>query len=49
VATKVDISGPLKNINVDPWQAIGQFIANAFINAIVPGFDHEVAQARQTK
>jgi len=49
VATKVDISGPVKNINVDPWQAIGQFIANAFINAIVPGFDHEVAQARQTK
>jgi hypothetical protein len=32
---------------VDPWQAIGQFIANAFVNAIVPGFDHEVAQARQ--
>ena len=49
VATKVDISGPVKNINVDPWQAFGQFIVNAFINAIVPGFDHEVAQARQTK
>ena len=48
VATKVDISGPVKNINVDPWQAIGQFIVNAFISAIVPGFDQEVAQARQT-
>jgi hypothetical protein len=48
VATKVDISGPVKNINVDPWQAFGQFIVNAFINAIVPGFDHEVAQAKQT-
>ena len=47
VATKVDISGPVSTPNVDPWQAIGQFIANAFINAIVPGFDHEVAQARQ--
>ena len=48
VATKVDISGPVKNITVDPWQAIGQFVVNAFINAIVPGFDHEVAQAKQT-
>jgi Domain of Unknown Function (DUF748) len=47
VATKVDISGPVSTPNVDPWQAIGQFIANAFVNAIVPGFDHEVAQARQ--
>ena len=48
VATRVDISGPIKSPNVDPWQAIGQFIVNAFINAITPGFDHEVAQARQT-
>ena len=48
VATKVDISGPVSTPNVDPWQAIGQFIANAFVNAIVPGFDREVAQARQT-
>jgi hypothetical protein len=46
VATKIDISGPIKNPNVDPWQAIGQFIYNAFVNAIVPGFDKEVAQAR---
>lgn len=47
VATKVDISGPVNTPNVDPWQAIGQFLANAFVNAIVPGFDREVAQARQ--
>jgi Domain of Unknown Function (DUF748) len=47
VATKVDISGPVSTPNVDSWQAIGQFIANAFVNAIVPGFDREVAQARQ--
>ena len=38
VATKVDISGPVSTPNVDPWQAIGQFIANAFVNAIVPRF-----------
>jgi hypothetical protein len=46
VATRIDISGPIKNPNVDPWQAIGQFLYNAFVNAIVPGFDREVAQAR---
>lgn len=47
VATKVDISGPVNTPNVDPWQALGQFLANAFVNAIVPGFDKEVAQAKQ--
>jgi Domain of Unknown Function (DUF748) len=47
VATKVDISGQVNNPNVSAWQAIGQFIENAFINAIVPGFDREVAAARQ--
>ncbi len=47
VATKVDISGEVNSPNVSAWQAIGQFIENAFINAIVPGFDREVAAARQ--
>lgn len=47
VATRVDISGQVNNPNVSAWQAIGQFIENAFINAIVPGFDREVAAARQ--
>ncbi|MGA9724434.1 MAG: hypothetical protein WBQ86_18380 [Candidatus Binatus sp.] len=47
VATKVDISGPINTPNLSAWQAIGQFLTNAFVNAIVPGFDHEVAQARQ--
>ena len=47
VATKVDISGPVNTPNLSTWQAIGQFLANAFVNAIVPGFDREVAQARQ--
>jgi hypothetical protein len=47
VATKIDISGQVNNPNLSAWQAIGQFIENAFINAIVPGFDREVAAARQ--
>ena len=49
VATKVNISGPVSTPNVSTWQAIGQFLVNAFINAIVPGFDREVAQARQAQ
>lgn len=49
VATRVDISGQVNNPNVSAWQAIGQFIENAFINAIVPGFDREVAAARQAR
>ena len=48
VATKVDISGPVNTPNMSTWQAIGQFLENAFINAIVPGYDREVAQARHT-
>jgi len=47
VATKVDISGPVNTPNMSTWQAIGEFLTNAFINAIVPGFDRQVAQARQ--
>ena len=47
VATKVDISGPVNTPNMSTWQAIGQFLTNAFISAIVPGFDREVAQARK--
>jgi hypothetical protein len=29
------------------WQALGEFLTNAFINAIVPGFDRQVAQGQQ--
>jgi hypothetical protein len=46
VATRVDISGPVNTPNISIWQAIGQFISNAFVKAIVPGYDHEVTQAK---
>lgn len=49
VATKVDISGPVNTPNISVWQAIGQFIENAFVKAIVPGYDHEVSQSRAAK
>ena len=42
VATRVDISGPLENPNANTLQAIIRLIQNAFIRAILPGFEREV-------
>ena len=50
VATQVDLSGTLKDPNVSNWQTFVEIVRNAFIKAILPGFDREVqtasAQAR---
>ena len=42
VATEVDLSGKLSSPGVSSWQAIGQVLYNAFIQAILPGFDRAV-------
>jgi hypothetical protein len=42
VATVADISGPLSEPDTSTWQIIGNLIRNAFIDAILPGFDREV-------
>jgi hypothetical protein len=42
VATKVDLSGKLTGPDVSTWQAIVQVLHNAFIEAIIPGFDRAV-------
>jgi hypothetical protein len=42
VATEVDISGPLQNPKSSTLQAIIKLIQNAFIKAILPGFDRDV-------
>ena len=44
VATRVDISGPLDSPDSDSWQAFLQLLRNAFIKAILPGFDRQTAQ-----
>lgn len=49
VAAKIDISGPLNTPNVSIWQAIGQFIQNAFVKAIIPGYEHEISLAKGSK
>jgi len=49
VATKIDISGPVNTPNVNIWQTIGQFIQNAFVKAIIPGYEHEISLAKAQK
>ena len=43
VASDIDLRGKLTSPNVDTWQALGQVLRNAFIQAIIPGFDRAVA------
>lgn len=43
VASDVDLKGKLTSPDIDTWQALGQVLRNAFIQAIIPGFDHAVA------
>jgi hypothetical protein len=45
VATQVDLSGTLKDPNVSTWQTFVEVVRNAFIKAILPGFDREVQTA----
>ncbi len=42
VATKADISGPLKSPETSTWQIIVQLVRNAFFKAILPTFEKEV-------
>ncbi|MBV8359824.1 MAG: DUF748 domain-containing protein [Deltaproteobacteria bacterium] len=44
VATQVNLAGELKNPQVSSWQAFVEVIRNAFIKAILPGFDRQVNQ-----
>ena len=39
VAADVDLKGKLTSPDIDTWQALGQVLHNAFIEAILPGFD----------
>jgi hypothetical protein len=43
VATQTDITGKLDKPNVGTWQALAEVIRNAFIKAILPGFNEQVA------
>ena len=43
VAADIDLKGKLTSPDIDTWQALGQIVRNAFIEAIIPGFDRAIA------
>jgi hypothetical protein len=43
VATDIDLKGKLTSPDTSTWQALAQVLRNAFIEAIIPGFDRAVA------
>lgn len=47
VATRADISGPVGQPRMNTWQVVVQLIKNAFIKAIVPGFERGGAASQQ--
>jgi Domain of Unknown Function (DUF748) len=47
VATVADISGPLENPRTSTWQALIRLVENAFIKAILPGFQREATQSER--
>ena len=49
VATKVSLKGKLTDPNVSTWQALVEILCNAFIQAILPGFDRARAQTQSAK
>ena len=42
VATQVSLAGNLKNPDVSTWEAFVEIVRNAFIQAILPGFDRQM-------
>jgi hypothetical protein len=48
VATDIDLKGKLTNPDTSTWQALAQVLRNAFIEAIIPGFDRAVASSAST-
>jgi len=47
VATKATVSGPASQPNTSTWQIILRLLENAFVKAILPGFEHQVSAAPQ--
>jgi hypothetical protein len=48
VATDVDLKGKLTNPNISTWQAFVEVLQNAFVKAIIPGFDRAVQPTKTT-
>ena len=48
VAADIDLKGKLTSPDISTWQALAQVLRNAFIDAIIPGFDRAVASNAPT-
>ena len=46
VATRADISGPVGSAKASVWQIIGRAFENAFVKAILPGFEKRIERLR---
>ena len=47
VATVVDISGTIDDPDTSTWEIIVRLVSNAFVKAILPGFDREFEAAQR--
>jgi hypothetical protein len=47
IATKADISGPLDSPQTNAWQILVRLVQNAFIKAILPGFEREASESER--
>ena len=47
VATQANISGEVGSAKASVWQVIGKTFENAFIKAILPGFEREIARKKK--
>lgn len=48
-ATVADLSGPLSQPHTSTWEVVGNLVKNAFVKAILPGFDREFETARKQR
>lgn len=49
VATVADLSGTIEDPNTSTWEIIVRLVSNAFIKAILPGFDREYEAIRKNR
>jgi hypothetical protein len=47
VATVADLSGTVENPDTSTWQIVVRLVSNAFIRAILPGFEREYEKVRK--
>jgi hypothetical protein len=49
VATVADLSGSIDDPNTSAWEIAVRLVSNAFVKAILPGFEREVAALRRRR